>query len=81
MKLNYQIALNEFGLIFNSTTKETFAANTVGTDILNCIKLGISRSQIEEKILAKYDIDKDTLDNDITEFFHDLNMNHLITPL
>ena len=81
MKLNYQIALNEFGLIFNSATKETFAANTVGTDILNYIKLGMSRSQIEEKILAKYDIDKDTLDNDITEFFHDLNMNHLITPL
>ena len=77
MKLNHFIAINELGLIYNSVTKETFAANTVGTDILNYLKIGLTRNQITEKLIAKYDIDEQTLENDINEFFMELHVKHL----
>jgi hypothetical protein len=47
-------------------------------EIFNSIRNNIDIIEIKESILVKYDIDKNTLDVDINDFFNSMSRNRLI---
>jgi hypothetical protein len=78
MKIIRDIAVSENGLIFNPITGDSFKINPIGMEIFNSIRNNIDISEIIESILEKYDIDKNTLDVDINDFFNSMSRNRLI---
>ncbi len=78
MKIIKDIAISENGLIFNPITGDSFKINPIGMEILNSLRKNIDINEIKESILEKYDIDKNTLDLDINDFFNSMSRNRLI---
>ncbi len=68
MKLNKNIAISESGFVFDPTSGESFSLNPIAIEILNMLKEGKGRGDIVESVLKKYDIDRDTFENNYFDF-------------
>jgi hypothetical protein len=68
VKLKKNIAISESGFVFDPTSGESFSLNPIAIEILNMLKEGKGRGDIVESVLKKYDIDRDTFENNYFDF-------------
>lgn len=78
MNINKNIAVSDSGFVFNSTTGESFSVNPVGVEIIELLKQQMTIEQINNRLLEKYDADKDTIDRDVNDFISMLQQYSLI---
>jgi hypothetical protein len=78
MKIKKQIAISDSGFIFNPDTGESYSANPIGLEVLEMMKEGLDIKAISNKILARYNSDKDTVEKDFYDFIHMLHQYNLI---
>ena len=77
MKIKDNIAVSASGLIFNPDTGESFTVNPMGAEIINYLKAGIKRAEVEDKMLEKYTVDKSSFGKDYEDFLSMLR-NYLL---
>ena len=67
---------NEYMIIPTNNSKvlmnKIFNINEVGADIYKILENGLSVAEAIDELLKEYDIDKDTLTNDVLEFVEEL---------
>ena len=71
------IATNDMGFVFNPSTGDSFSSNLIAAEIINLLKANHSEAQILTILLEKYDVDKNTLKQDIDDFILQLQRNGL----
>ncbi len=72
------LAISDTGFIFDPATGSAFSSNEVGVRIINCLKAGMSDTEIIESLLDTYEVSRDELESDITDFIRSLRDNYLI---
>jgi hypothetical protein len=78
MYLKKNIATSESGFIFNPSTGDSYAANTVAADILQLLKQGTAPSAVKEKLLEKYQVDPLRLEQDWDDFINQMKQANLL---
>lgn len=78
MHLKKNIATSESGFIFNPSTGDSYAANTVAADILELLKQGKAPSSVKERLLEKYQVDPLRLEQDWDDFINQLKQANLL---
>jgi PqqD family protein of HPr-rel-A system len=78
MLLKKNIALSESGFIFNSSTGDSYTVNKIASEILELLKSNKSRDEIKERILAQYEIDEKSLEEDLNDFFGHLRQLRIV---
>ena len=68
MKLKKNIAISESGFVFDPTSGESFSLNPIAIEILNMLKEGKGQGDIFGFVLKKYDVDRDTFENNYFDF-------------
>ena len=68
MRIKKNIAVSASGLIFNPDTGESFTVNPIGAEIINSIKDGKPKAEIEQEVLIKYNIEKSSFERDYEDF-------------
>jgi hypothetical protein len=68
MRIKKNIAVSASGLIFNPDTGESFTVNPIGAEIINLIKDGKPKTEIEQEVLKKYNVDKSSFERDYEDF-------------
>ena len=68
MKLKKNIAISESGFVFDPTSGESFSLNPIAIEILNMLKEGKGQGDIMGFALKKYDVDRDTFENNYFDF-------------
>jgi hypothetical protein len=67
---------NEYMIIPTNNSKvlmnKIFNINEVGADIYKSLESGLSIAETIDELLKEYDIDKETLTNDVLEFVEEL---------
>ncbi len=69
MKLKPNVAISDSGFVFDANSGESFSVNPIGLEILNEIKLAISKEEIIQKLLSRYEVEPYTLEQNINDFF------------
>lgn len=72
------IAISDSGFLFLPSTGETFTLNQIGKDIFKMIQSGKDDDAIFEQITAEYDVDKQTLEKDFSDFIQQLKSYSLV---
>ena len=72
--------LDNEAVLLNVTTGMYFGLDAIGTRIWALVVSGTSHEQIVEALLAGYDVPRDVLESDVTEFLSDLNAHGLVGP-
>ena len=78
MKLKKNIAISESGFVFDPTSGESFSLNPIAIEILNMLKEDKSQGDIYGFVLKKYDVDRDTFENNYFDFTAMLKQFNLI---
>lgn len=81
MKLKQGIIAREIQgetVLLNMETGDYFSLNPVGNEIYKCISQGMDITGISEYIVATYDIDSKTAENDVISLVNDLKSNGII---
>ena len=68
MKLKKNIALSDTGFVFDPSNGNSFSTNPIGLEIIQLLKQNKTQSEIETKILATYEVDKNTFEKDYYDF-------------
>lgn len=68
MKLKKNIAISESGFVFDPTSGESFSLNPIAIEILNMLKEGKGQGDISNFVLNKYDVERDTFENNYFDF-------------
>lgn len=76
-KLN-NLAISSTGFIFDPVTGNSFNTNETGVFILNKLKDGCDVSQIAISICNEFEIDYDTVEQDILQIIENLRSHYLI---
>ncbi|NDC32068.1 MAG: PqqD family protein [Bacteroidetes bacterium] len=79
MKILTNIAVSESGYLFNPTNGDSFSSNLVATDIITLMKQNKTTDEIKKALLAKYDVEKSTIERDFDEFIQELGDNYLLS--
>jgi len=72
------IAISDSGFLFLPSTGETFTLNQIGKDIFKMIQSGKDDDAIFEQITAEYDVEKQTLEKDFSDFIQQLKSYSLV---
>ena len=78
MVIKGNIALSDNGFVFNPSTGDSYTLNNTGKEALALIKEGKEIDQIVDLMLAKYDVDRVTLERYLADFVNDLRINNLL---
>jgi hypothetical protein len=78
MQLKKNIATSESGFIFNPATGDSYAANPVAAEIIRLLKEGHPPSDIRERILEIYEVDRSRLEKDWDDFMKQLLSANLL---
>ena len=78
MKLKKNIAISESGFVFDPNSGDSFSMNPIGLEILTMLKEGKSQGDIFNFVLKKYDVDRDTLENNFYDFINTLRQFNLL---
>lgn len=78
MNIQKNVAVSDSGFVFNPTTGESFSVNPIGTEIIQMVKQGKSKSEIRDNILENYETEMDVIEKDIFEFFEMLKQYSLL---
>ena len=68
MKLKKNIAISETGFVFDPSFGDSFSTNPIGLEIIQLLKEGKSKEEIETTILNKYEVTKNTFEKDFYDF-------------
>jgi hypothetical protein len=69
-KLLKDIAISESGLVFNPVTGESFSVNPSGVEIIQLLRKGKTITEIKKILSADYDVDINTAERDVLDFFN-----------
>lgn len=69
MKLYKNIAISDTGFVFNPTTGDSFSVNPIGLQILRDLQKGASESEIHLNLQHNFQVDKETIEKDVYDFF------------
>ena len=72
MQVVSQLQLDENNVAFHPTIGNTYQLNEVGTQIINLLQQYKSKDEIIEKLSDKYQISKDELFIDVSDFISKL---------
>jgi hypothetical protein len=78
MLIKGNIAISDNGFVFNPSTGDSFTMNNTGKEVMLLIKEGKNERQITDYIVAKYEVDKATIERYLADFMNDLNANNLL---
>ena len=68
MKIKKNIAISDSGFIFDPGSGDSFTTNPIGLEIIQFLKEGKSKNQIEAEIIKRYLIDGETFERDYHDF-------------
>ncbi|MHC1736492.1 MAG: PqqD family protein [Ignavibacteriaceae bacterium] len=72
------IAMSDTGFLFLPSTGETFTLNQIGKEIFKMIQSGENDETIFERITIEYDVDKNIIEKDFSDFVMQLKSYSLI---
>lgn len=80
-KIPSNLAVSETGFLFSPSSGETFTLNATAAEIFHLLQQGEDLETITNFILEEYEVDKSTLERDLTDFIGMLKQNRLIEEL
>ncbi len=78
MKLKQNIAISDNGFVFNANTGDTFKLNNIGIDILKYLQNEHTEEELFKYLLERYDVDRLTLDQHMTDFLSMLRQYQML---
>lgn len=78
MKLKKNIAISESGFVFDPNSGDSFSMNPLGLEILTMMKDGKEQGDIFNFVLKKYDVERDTFENNYYDFINMLRQFNLL---
>ena len=69
MKIRKNIAISETGFIFNPLTGDSFSVNETGLFVLHMLQEGKETETILEKFRERFELDKNSAEMDLNDFF------------
>jgi hypothetical protein len=78
MKLKKNIAISESGFVFDPSSGDSFSMNPIGVEILTLLKEGKGQGDIFNFVLKKYEVDRDTFENNYFDFMNMLRQFNLL---
>ena len=73
-----ELAISESGLIFDPATGTIYTSNPVGLMILGALKDGKEGVEIRNLVVKQYDVDEQTAERDIYDFYSQLHGSGVI---
>jgi len=73
-----RLAINDEGFIFDPVTGNSFTTNRVGLWILKQLKEGKEPMQIWQEMTARFEVDPETAERDLTDFIGQLRTYKLL---
>jgi hypothetical protein len=78
MKLKKNIAISESGFVFDPDSGDSYSMNPIGLEILSMMKEGKEQGDIFNFVLKKYDVERDTFENNYYDFINTLRQFNLL---
>jgi hypothetical protein len=78
MKIKENIAVSDTGFVFNPSTGESFTLNPMGAEIFSQMKDGKSEEEIKAFLITTYDVEEDTAEKDLYDFYQVLTKFQII---
>lgn len=69
MKIRKNIAISETGFIFNPLTGDSFSVNETGLFVLHMLQEGKETETILERFRERFELDKNSAEMDLSDFF------------
>jgi hypothetical protein len=69
VKIRKNIAISETGFIFNPLTGDSFSVNETGLFVLHMLQEGKETESILERFRERFDLDKNSAEMDLGDFF------------
>ncbi len=69
MNIKKNIAVSESGFLFIPTSGDSFSLNTIGSEIIRLMKEHKKPEEIIEAIVSEYEVDSNTVEKDLYDFF------------
>jgi hypothetical protein len=73
-----ELAISESGLIFDPATGSIYTSNPVGLLILGALKEGKEAGDIRNLVVKNFDVDEQTAERDIYDFYSQLHSSGVI---
>lgn len=80
MKVKKNVALSDSGFLFNPSSGESYSVNPIGQEIIKMLNEESSEEEIIATLLEKYNVERDTLEKDISDFFGMLELYGVVKP-
>ncbi len=80
-KIPSNLAVSESGFLFAASTGETFTLNPVALEIIKRIQNGEDEDSIINHFLTNYEVDKDLIEKDLSDFISSLKSFNLVEEL
>jgi hypothetical protein len=78
MQLKKNIATSEAGFVFNPATGDSFAASSLGAEVLRLLQAGHDLAAIQAQLLERYDVPAPQLQRDLDDFVFQLASYQLL---
>lgn len=79
IKLNKHISISENGFLFDASTGDSYALNSIAAEILLMIKNGKEDEEIKKTFIENYDVEPILLERNFFEFTNQLKRLKLVT--
>lgn len=74
-----ELVLDESNIAFHSMFGNSYQLNTIAREMLTSLKLHKSKDEIIEELMNKYDVNKNELFIDVSDFFAKLKVYGLVS--
>lgn len=78
MYIKRNIAISESGLVFNPSTGDSFSVNHIGQVIISLLKSGITQEEMKMKLIERYDVSSEQVEEDLDDFINHLKQLNII---
>jgi len=78
MKLRSNIAVSDNGFVFDPNNGDSYNLNQIGQEILQLLKSDLSEQEIIAAVTEKYDVEKNTFEQNLFDFIGMLNHYDLL---
>ena len=72
------LAVSDTGFVFDPFTGATFTVNQTGLCVLQCLKEGLAKKDIDARLQEQFDVKGAEPRRDIEEFLHLLRQNGIV---
>jgi len=74
-------ATQDGGILLDVHHGQMFSLNLVGAKILELLQRGYDEPRIADEISRAYEMDRETVQKDVTEFIASLQKHHILQPI